>query len=688
MLLVYTDEFFDVFSSYEKNLQRKVVEKIKMLINNPGHPSLNTHKMKRTDGKWELYVDMGKRIIYDTTESVISLWKIGSHEIVDRAHTYSFSPHTRFRSWNINPHNDCDVAKAEVKYEFENIANSEEDLTQSNNPFAHFPAAHLRILGVPASLVNEVRKASSIEKITEIKGIPNNSVNWLLELVTNGNLEGILYDAGRLMYRSTIDQLEGYCEGKIKRLMLNLNEEQQRYTDLSVKNNLVIRGCAGSGKTTVGLYRAINKAMIGRRVLVLTYTRTLSAVNKTLIEELIGSVPDNLTIDTINHWMLELLAGHGRPLAIIPDDSLQGRLEKAIEELKDEGRNDSVLSRPIDFFSHEIGRIIKGCMLSNIEDYLEHYRYSGRRPLSRDARRTVWDIYSRYLDILDEHEENDWADIPLQFYKHADDIEDARYDEIIIDEAQDLTAAQIQAARKMLVPEGCLTILTDFAQTIYARGYNWSQAGVSAPGNTYILRKNYRNTNQIVAAATQLALRNQDLIQSGCFVSPEAPQRNGPTPILWQGAPNQEARWVVNKILDFVQDQLFRLSDFAILCPSTDLCKTVIKELSWAELPYLFHKDAEIDILEERVKVMTIHSAKGMEFPVVFLFGINEGTLPQHRLSSITDSEELSEQLERERLILYVGITRAAEVLYLIGTKGKISRFTNEIGAFLRQEPS
>ena len=85
---------------------------------------------------------------------------------------------------------------------------------------------------------------------------------------------------------------------------------------------------------------------------------------------------------------------------------------------------------------------------------------------------------------------------------------------------------------------------------------------------------------------------------------------------------------------------------------------------------------------------MTIHSAKGMEFPVVFLFGINEGTLPQHRLSSITDSEELSEQLERERLILYVGITRAAEVLYLIGTKGKISRFTNEIGAFLRQEPS
>ncbi len=62
---------------------------------------------------------------------------------------------------------------------------------------------------------------------------------------------------------------------------------------------------------------------------------------------------------------------------------------------------------------------------------------------------------------------------------------------------------------------------------------------------------------------------------------------------------------------------------------------------------------------EGRVTMMTLHNAKGLEFPVVFLTGVEEGVFPHIR--SMTDPE----QLEEERRLCYVGLTRAQERLYL-----------------------
>lgn len=94
----------------------------------------------------------------------------------------------------------------------------------------------------------------------------------------------------------------------------------------------------------------------------------------------------------------------------------------------------------------------------------------------------------------------------------------------------------------------------------------------------------------------------------------------------------------------------------------------------------------------QRVRLMTLHNAKGLEFPVVFLVGLEENLLP-HR-----NSLSRLEDLEEERRLLYVGLTRAQERLYLsyalerevFGRREftRMSRFLEELPVGLYEEYS
>jgi DNA helicase-2/ATP-dependent DNA helicase PcrA len=92
-----------------------------------------------------------------------------------------------------------------------------------------------------------------------------------------------------------------------------------------------------------------------------------------------------------------------------------------------------------------------------------------------------------------------------------------------------------------------------------------------------------------------------------------------------------------------------------------------------------------IDQSSEAVHLMTLHSAKGLEFQYVFIIGLEEGILP-HSRSMLSETE-----MEEERRLMYVGITRAKQKVYLLFTKMRTIYGSTQINApsrFLDDIPS
>ncbi|MEI9966517.1 MAG: UvrD-helicase domain-containing protein [Candidatus Moraniibacteriota bacterium] len=74
----------------------------------------------------------------------------------------------------------------------------------------------------------------------------------------------------------------------------------------------------------------------------------------------------------------------------------------------------------------------------------------------------------------------------------------------------------------------------------------------------------------------------------------------------------------------------------------------------------------EIDLHQGAVQLMTVHSAKGLEFPIVFIIGLEEGIFP-HSRATLSPAE-----MEEERRLMYVALTRAKEKVYLLYTDARV----------------
>jgi superfamily I DNA/RNA helicase len=244
-------------------------------------------------------------------------------------------------------------------------------------------------------------------------------------------------------------------------------------------------------------------------------------------------------------------------------------------------------------------------------------------------------------------------------------IPPAQYGAVLIDEAHDFETAWLQLAVQMVDPDtNSLLVLYDDAQSLYGAGkrsgFSFARVGIQARGRTTILRLNYRNTDEVLALAREFAreiLAPAEAGEDGIpLVSPESAGRHGPLPEVL-GFPDfqSESRFVVER-LRALHDAGVAWGEMAVVYRTNFIGERLVEALREARVPadWLGRGASQVKFRpdEDRVKVMTMHAAKGLEFPVVIVPGI--GYLPHPENDPVAEAR-----------LLYVAMTRATERLIL-----------------------
>lgn len=660
--------------------------------------SLRTETLKRLSKSGleirKSRVDQNYRVAWCYDEpGVITLWRIGTEEFINNYATFG----------------DSDIVGVAQQGEESGEVRKPSCDDRGRDPhglpgvriFENWQSMHLRLLGIPREQVRAVRLITDIEDVYDL-GLPDYAEKNLVDayLLADWSVDD-LFDSSFIFYRTNARQLERYCKGEIKQLLLNLSPDQDRLVHLQTTGPTLIKGVAGSGKTTVGIYRAMRQTDIrdlfsqGRdpRVLFITFSETLARVVEQMFVEIYGpEEAKRVEVWVLRDWLKTYLAGkpETRPLATRPElDNAMGQSIYEARQIfpdsamsRERGR-DGGKARGNWFFDSEIADVIKGRDLRTWELYTKARRTGRKTALGEHPRRFIWTVYESYERQLEAINKFDYLDLALHGIKHLkDDPTFEPYDAVIVDEAQDLRPVELQVVSLLAGGDKArnLILLADPAQSIYYKGIPWKDGNIHIAGaRSFSLHRNYRNTRQILDAAWSLATRGASDDPDEEAITPDVTDRRGPRPLVVLCKDNDyHDRYIVKTVEQLCNQMQFRPGDIAVLARKRERVQHLRAVLCRAGLPVVHFREDDFDIFENRVKAVTINSAKGLEFPVVFLADLDEGELPRN-LQHVDDEDELEAELRSERRLLYVGMTRAASRLYLVCQQAHCSQFLDEI---------
>ena len=452
--------------------------------------------------------------------------------------------------------------------------------------------------------------------------------------------------------------------GDYEKTIIRLSAEQKEVLhQIGGNTDFLVKGHAGTGKTLVllkaiekirgiGEYQHLGAEKEAPSILLLTYTNALVKYD-TYIASILEPNREDRLIRTVDSIILEALQSIAPE--IIPDTQILPALLKGMH----------VPGLSSDEVSHEIENFLWACDITR-QEYIEEMipRTGMRRPLKKRERTQVWAAKEAVEKELLTRNGKPFGYLRYLLLRHLESSEGEsipRFDYLFVDEAQDLNAVTLKILKWMA--KKALILAGDADQAIYQTGYAFNRSGIDITGKSRILKMNFRNSVEIHLLAEHfrrnyIAGAEEDSFRSAFRDGP-------PVELATETSQNRLLDCMARQTRFFIDYLHYDPENICIITVSKGLFESIQHTLEKYGLDSCAVTDSEFTFSPNaKIRLNTMHSAKGLDFPVVLLY------IPFPVKERGEYDDEVNKALFRK--LLYVSITRAMEHLnvFAIGKNG------------------
>ena len=519
MNVAVTPYFLESVFSFDAKSRRSILATIEALETNPKSDSLKIHKINKTkcDPNFRsARVNDDIRVIFAMRGDIYTLLYVGHHD-----DAYNWCEGKYLDKTNFGAELVFDSIKAK-RMEQSHLA--EDPFMMAAAP-ALLPAQGIKKkdlgkIGIPEVHAENLIKINNEDFFLDyIQVFPEEIQEALLSLETGEKSLDIVYNEltdeeyqkgevsehrdtrRRFHMLQSLKELEQLLESDdFERWTIFLHPEQEKLVTRNFKGPVLIEGGPGTGKTILGIHRAvflagnIFRANEDKKILVCTFSKKLAKTITLKIHELAkqrGIPAKNIDVMSVDAYIRKLFinAYHRNP--ILEEERITVLLRDIYEKTRPKGS--------LAFYEYEYREVIEKYHIESLDEYLNVDRTGTGFALSSKQRTIAWNFFDEFLKSKHESKLLSFVDMAhLTLQALADNRINRIYDSIIIDEAQDLEAVKLRViAESTMADTNNLMILSDLNQRIFKLTSWKKDSGINIVGRTYYLSINYRTTKQI-----------------------------------------------------------------------------------------------------------------------------------------------------------------------------------------------